>query len=244
MKIEKITNSKYVDAIKKNFENSLFFPSLRLVMSRFEAFPLFLWGGAVRNPILREIYPDFKEVETSDFDLMIDDSEKEVVFDNHLKDIKSIKINRYGHPKWKIKKYLEVDIGLFSDANKLRNGEEVPVCIETVVEGADLNTSAIGYDIKNATIYSYGAIEAYKKREVDINYPEGNDCHAQMPRVILHAEKLGFQLGKNAINLIKNEYTQASNEAIRKKLVYWGKQAKYDFVISRLTSIKGGENSI
>ena len=54
----------------------------------------------------------------------------------------------------------------------------MPVCIETVVEGADINTSAIAYDIKNKIIYSYGAFQAYAKREVDINYPEGNDCHA------------------------------------------------------------------
>jgi hypothetical protein len=235
---EKITEPVFADAVRKNLENSLFYPSLRLVISRFEDFPIFLWGGAVREPILRQIYPDFKVFEMSDFDLMVDDSDKKVAFNNHLKDIKSISVNRYGHPKWKIKKYLEVDIGLFSDSNKLRKGEDVEVCIETVIEGADLNTSAIAYDIRNHVIYSYGAIEAYRKKEVDINYPEGNDPYAQMPRVILHAHNLDFNLGKDAVDLIKKKYTPDSKEQIRKKLIYWGKQGKYDFVISRLDAIK------
>ncbi len=242
-RVEKITDPLFVDAVRKNLENSLFYPSLRLVISRFEDFPIFLWGGAVREPILRQIYPDFKIFEISDFDLMVDDSNKTVAFHNHLKDIKSISINRYGHPKWKIKKYLEVDIGLFSDSNKLRKGENVEVCIETVVEGADINTSAIAYDIRNQVIYSYGAIEAYRKKEVDINYPEGNDPYAQMPRVILHAHNLDFNLGKNAVDLIKRKYTPESKEQIRKKLIYWKKQRKYNFVISQLDAIKANNYS-
>ncbi len=237
--VQKITDSVFVDAVRKNLENSLFLPSLRLVIARFEDFPLFLWGGAVREPVLKSMYRNFKNSETSDFDLMVDDSQKKVVFHDHMKDIKSVSRNRYGHPKWTIKKYVEVDIGLFSDSNKLRNGENAEVCIETVVEGADINTSAIAYDMRNHIIYSYGALEAYEKKEVDINYPQGNDPYAQMPRAILHAEKLGFSLGRHAIELIKNKYTPGSREKIRKKLVYWGKQRKFDFVIAQLDAIKG-----
>lgn len=243
MKVEKITEPRFVNAVRKNFEDSMFYPSLRLVLSRFKEFSVFLWGGAVREPILKEMYPEYKERETYDFDLMVDDSINKVVFNDHLKDIKSIFINRYGHPKWKIKKYLvEVDIGLFSDANRIRNGDDVPLCIETVVEGADINTSAVAYDIKNRVLYSYGAFEAYKEKEVDINYPQGNDCHAQMPRVVLHAEKLNFSLGKRAVDLIREKYTSESKREIRNKMMYWQKQSKYDFVISRLDTIKKNGN--
>ncbi len=239
IKVEKISDPKYVDAVRHNLENSLYYPSLRLVLSRFEKFPLFLWGGAVREPVLKVIYPDLNNSEISDFDFIVDDSENKVVFENHLKDIKSVVLNRYGHPKWKIKKYLEIDIGLFSDANKLRRGEDADICIETVVEGADLDTSAIAYDIKNQCIYSYGAFEAYKKKEVDINYPEGNDPLAQMIRAILHAEKLGFRLGKKAVQLIQTKYSPELKKDIRYMLMYWQKQMKYDFLISSLEAIKG-----
>lgn len=238
IKVEKITEPRYVNAVKKSFEDSLFFPSLRLVISRFEKFPLFLWGGAVRNPILREMYPDLTISESSDFDLMIDDSKDQVEFEDHMKDIKSVTLNRYGHPKWKIKKYLEVDIGLFSESNKLRNGEDVPVCIETVIEGADINTSAIAYDIRNPAIYSFGAFKAYVEKEVDINYPEGNDSSAQMPRVIMHSQQLGFRVGERAINLIKKKYTKSSKEEIKEKMIYWRKQRKFDAVIAELEAIK------
>ncbi|MFO7711503.1 MAG: hypothetical protein R6V53_07070 [Candidatus Woesearchaeota archaeon] len=221
---------------------------LDALLNRLSGHKIYFWGGAVRNPILKEMYG--LDLGLNDIDIIIDGTldkqknpDKELIdFDELLRGFEKVAINRYDLPKWKPARDVEFDVSVISRCNKARLYEDTPLNIYSVVEGCDLTTSAIAYDPEKKRIYSFGAIDAYKKKEVDLNFCIGNDPASQLPRLVMHSHKLGFRIGDESREHIGNVYnTLIMNSDLNARIVenmkYWGKNDDLLLVISTLRAI-------
>ena len=237
MKVTKHTDSELVNAVRDNLGESGYYPYVdKVVNDVLGKYHSFLLGGAVRDPIIRLKYGVSNEVR--DFDILVDDSQEEIDFKRLLSGFDNMFYSRFGSPKWKPKKGLEIDIVLFSNAMSLRGGKDLPVSVDTILTSVDITTSAIAYSLRDNVIYSCGAMEAIENREVDILRPNKNDAHVLMCRMVLHAKKLGFKIGQKGINHIAEGYSPDLDILIKEYMEYKGFQDKFELVVEKLREIK------
>jgi hypothetical protein len=222
-----------ISAVKNNFENSSYYKYVSKIFEIFKDYPIFLWGGAVRGPIVRQKYG--RNGETKDFDIIIDDSENVVDLQKRMSGLTDVYFNRFEVPKWRPSDGLEIDVSRFSNASRLRNGESLPVSLSTTLESCDFTTSAIAYQVGSNKIYGNGALEGIEKKEIDLVYSQGDEPHILMCRAMLHKEKLGFGLGPKIKQFIQDNYSVETNEHIKRYLQYKQLQDKYDLVVGKLT---------
>jgi hypothetical protein len=103
-KVEISRYSGFIDAIQRNLKESPYHDYVARVLEILCDKTVYLWGGAVRDPIARELYSlDF---EIRDFDLTVDGSEERIDLRGLLNDLKGVHYSRFGTPKWKPKKGL------------------------------------------------------------------------------------------------------------------------------------------
>ena len=218
---------------------------LEVLLDKVKDYDHFYWGGIVRNGVLK--YMHGIDIASNDIDLILEASTKDhgslktVDFEKLLQGFQGIIMNRYGLPKWKPKQGVEFDISAFSECNKARVYGSTDLDITAIVEGCDLTTSAIAFDPREKKIYSYRAIESYATRTIDINFPEGSEPCALLPRLLLHSKKLGFGIGEESRRYISNFYDNGIELKgdILDKMTYWGTQREFFKVISILKEISG-----
>lgn len=236
MRVSINQNPKYISAIKNNWEESRYRQYVdRVILDILKDFDVYLFGGAVRDPIAKLVHK--KGEETRDFDILVDDSKEKINLGELLKEL-DLSYSRFCSPKWKPEKNLEIDVVPFSNAMRLRNGEDLPVSLETMLRSCDLNTSAIAYNIRDEKIYDYGALEGITNQEIDLLYTIGIEPSILMCKLVLHSEKLGFKLGQKAIDLIVKEYIPSLDFHIKEYMNYKDLQEKYNNVVERLRDIQ------
>jgi tRNA nucleotidyltransferase/poly(A) polymerase len=235
MKVEISRYQGFVDAIKRNLEESPYHEYVAKVLEILYGKTVYLWGGAVRDPIVRELYGlDF---ETRDFDLTVDDSEERINLRGLLKGLRGIHFSRFGTPKWKPKKGLEIDVGPFS-AGTIFKRENLPINLETTLISVDVTTSAIAYGLADETIYSVKALDDMRKKEVNVLNPYGEDPSALMSRLVLHSDHLSFEIGEEGKAYISEKYSPVLDDDIRRFLEYKGVKELFPFVVKRLRLIQ------
>lgn len=177
-----------------------------------EGFDLYLYGGAVRDSILRR-------GPTKDFDFLVNDNGRTEEFNERCRNLDELKFSRYGCPKWS-PNGLEFDLVAFSNAiwDKSYEGE---ITVDKVLSRCDLTTSAIAFDLENEIIHDCGALESYEGAEVELLYPGGKPPR-QLARIVLHANRLGFGIGAKARAYIKEHYPTTPYEEIKEYLSYKG----------------------
>jgi tRNA nucleotidyltransferase/poly(A) polymerase len=194
----------------------------------------YLWGGAVRDPILRRMYG--VEGHIKDFDILIDDSQLEVDLVKLFNDESNIFYNRFGTLKLKPGDGIELDIARFSDIHRVNESRE-NITIEKILESCDLSTGAIAYDVKKGVIYEFSALDSIKNRVIEVLDHANDESHVLMTKLVLHSDKFGFRIGDSGIRLISANYSPKMEENIRNYLAYKGLQRKQDYVINTLSEI-------
>lgn len=235
MKVKISRDQRFVDAIQRNLEESPYSKYVEKVLEMLDGKVVYLWGGAVRDPIVRKLYG--LNFETRDFDLTVDDSEERIDLRGLLKGLNGMDSSRFGTPKWRPIKELEIDIGPFSAATILKR-KNLPINIETALISCDVTTSAIAYGLKDKTIYSVKALEDIKKKEVNVLHPYGEGPSALMCRLVLQANHLGFEIGKKGKSYIAKRYSPDLDEHIRRFLEYKGAKKLFPSVVRRLRHIQ------
>ena len=237
--IEKIREPRYTDAIERYLKND---PHYKYIEQLFQTLDnhetkYYLWGGAVRNPITEQIHDRY--IPTSDIDILIDDSEKDINIEELLKDLDGkILTTSLGSPRWKPEEILQIDIVKLSHATKLKHDPNLPVSLETTLKSCEFTPSAIAYNPKEKAIYSYGAIEAIEKQEFELLYTKDLHPEALMCNLILKSEKTGFYIGPKAKTLISEKYNPDLNQKIKEYMTHKGTEDKTDYVIDRLQEIQ------
>jgi len=231
-----LQDERFSKAIQQNLEESPFFEYVQRVIDALKGEKVYFWGGAVRDPIVNVLYG--LDYETRDFDLTINDSEKNMDFRKIFNGFEGVYYSRHGTPKWKPINGLEVDIGPFSAATIYRRQPKLPINLETALVSVDITTSAIAYDLKNKTIYSVEALEGIHKKEVNVLYEHGEEQAVIMCRLILHGNKLGFEIGQKGRKFIKERYSSNQDRNIKRYLEYKKLEGLSSFVIGRLKRIQ------
>jgi tRNA nucleotidyltransferase/poly(A) polymerase len=235
MKVKISRDQRFIDAIQRNLEESPYCKYVERVLEILDGKVVYLWGGAVRDPIVRELYG--LNFETRDFDLTVDDSKEKVDLWRLFKGLKGMYSSRFGTPKWRPIKGLEIDIGPFSAATILKR-KTLPINLETILISVDVTTSAIAYGLKDKTIYSVKALEDIKKKEVNVLHPYGDDPSALMCRLVLQADHLGFKIGEKGRSHIAERYSPDLDGRIRRFLEYKGVKRRFPFIVRRLRHIQ------
>jgi hypothetical protein len=237
MQVTKYQNPELVTPVSENLAGSRYQSYVHKIVNEILGeYPSYLWGGAVRDPLVKAKYG--RNGETKDFDILVDDLQGRIDFRKLLKGLNDIFYTRFGSPKWRPENGLEIDIAPFSNATKLRNGEQLPISLDTALQSCDFTTSAIAYGLQDRTVYSCGAIEGIDKQEMDVLYPNGDEAHILMSRTIILAERLGFQVGSSAIRFIAEGYSQDLDIHIKRYLEYKGLEAKFEHVVEELRNIQ------
>lgn len=231
-----LQDERFSRAIQQNLEESPFFEYVQRVIDALKGENVYFWGGAVRDPIVNVLYG--LDYETRDFDLTIDDSEKEMDFRKIFNGFGGIYYSRHGTPKWKPINGLEVDIGPFSAATIYKRQPKLPRNLETALVSVDITTSAIAYDLEDGLIYSVEALEGIQKKEVDILYEHGEEQAVIMCRLILHGNKLDFEIGQKGRKFITERYSSNQDGNIKRYLEYKKLEGLSSFVIGRLKRIQ------
>jgi len=233
-----LQNERFSKAIQQNLEESPFYEYVQRVIDvlKAEKIKVYFWGGAVRDPIVDVLYG--LDYDTRDFDLIVDDSENKINFKKIFDGFEGMYYSRHGTPKWKPTNDIEIDVGPFSAATIYKRCPELPVNLETALMSVDITTSAIAYDLEKRTIYSVEALEGIQKREVDVLYEYGEEPAVIMCRLILHGNKLGFEIGQKGRRFIIERYSSDQDGIIKKYLEYKKLEGLSSFVIGKLKRIQ------
>lgn len=204
---------------QKNLENNLEkmpFES-KVDFSRImEIFPLKkinIIGGFVRDSIL-QVLIDY-DFPVNDLDVLVEDLE----FENKTKEFSQKNRSRFGGLKFEYDNF-SIDFFGLENIFYLKDNPNLEKNLENVLKGCDLTTSAIGYNLEENKFYSLGAIEDIYKKTININTHKYLKVAPTISRLILHADKLGFELSKNSLNYIKKNYSPEIDNEINDFLSY------------------------
>lgn len=231
-----IQDERLSKAIMENMTESPFFEYVERVLDVLKGHKVYLWGGAVRDPIVKELYT--LNYETRDFDINVDDSKHELDFRRLFYGFEGMFYSRHGTPKWKPINGLEIDVGPFSAATVYKRQPLLPIDLETSLASVDISTSAIAYDLGTGTVYSEQAWEGIERKEVDVLHQYGEEPSVIMCRLVLHGHKLSFDVGQMGRKFVADNYSPAHDGYIRRYLAYKGKEGLSHLVFERLKHIQ------
>jgi hypothetical protein len=86
-------------------------------------------------------------------------------------------------------------------------------------------------------------LEGIDRQEIDLLYPKGEESHVLMCRMVLQAERFGFERGPKATRLIAEGYSPDLDARIKRYMEYKGLEAKFGHVVEELRQIKAGAHS-
>jgi hypothetical protein len=238
MALSKHQDIELVGAVENNLEESRFHEYVNRTLSRILQYhDAYLWGGSVRDPVVKSMYGNGNIPETRDFDVLVDDSEGRIDFKKLLEGLGEMYQTRFMSSKLRLVNGLEIDVAPFSNSSRLLNGENLPICLETVLTGCEFTSSALAYRLRDRTIYSNGAIESIRSKEIELLYAY-EAPHILMSRLVLHERRLNFTIGERAKRLVVDNYSPELDKSIREYLEYKKLQDDFSFVVERLREIK------
>ena len=204
---------------KKDFEK---------IKEIFDLEKIHIVGGFARDSILQVLY-DYK-FPLNDLDILIEDKN----YDSKILEFKTNSKNRFGNLKLKYANFsidsLDIEKIYFLQNKKDKN-------IESFLQGCDLTTSAIAYNLKTQKIFSNNALEDISKKEINFNFQNYLKIAPTLCRLILHSDKMNFSLGESSLNYIKRNYSQEQDKEILDYLNYKKIPHLFSFVKNQLSKL-------
>lgn len=215
------------ERFRKSIENNLVKipPAVRrdffdIIRNNFPVENIYILGGFVRDSISAVLYNyDFP---INDLDLLIDDPE----FNPFAEKFQKENLSRFGGFKFKYSGF-SMDVFGMDNIFFLKDNLALEKNIENVLKGCDLTTSAFGYNLSSKEIYSVDAMKDIYRKEVNVNDCSYLKAAPTISRLILHADKMNFDIGKSGINYIKKNYSPKLDKEIMDFLKY--KEVEHTF---------------
>jgi len=236
MHVEEIQELRYTKAIETYLKKD---PHNKYVEQLFETFDnleikYYIWGGAVRNPLIPGPY-----ISTSDIDILVDDPEEDIDIEKLLTDLGGhVKHTSLNSPRWIPEDGLQIDVSFLSNATMLKHKKSIIPSINTSLMSCDFTASAIAYDPTEKIVHSYGAIEAIDKQEFELLYTKEIPLATLFSNLILKSDKTKFNIGPKAKILIIKEYNPDLDPEITNYMIHKGAENEHGHVIQRLRDIQ------
>ncbi len=187
-------------------------------------------GGFVRDSILEVLYN--YQFPINDLDILLESSD----FEEKIKIFPKENVSRFGGLKFKYDNF-SMDIFSLNKIFFLRDNPQLDKNLENVLIGCDLSTSAVGYNLGTGEIYDVGAIKDIHNKEINVNNHAYLEAGPTISRLILHADKMGFKIGKKGIDYIRNNYGSNVDGEIIKFLEYKNVGHLFSLVKGKVDSI-------
>lgn len=218
---------------EKEIFNTLNYAKLKLwnILEKMGEKGTYLLGGAVRDSIVNSLYN--KNIKVSDYDFFCKNKTLEELKSIISKE-KNISYSRFGNPKL-IFDTFEIDLVPYDNtiANLKYN---LTPSLKNILLSSDISTSSIAYSFENKNFISEKGMEGILKKEIDIMNP--SSLIADLSRLVLHSDKLGFALAEKAQKFISKNYSSNLDKEIINYLNYKHKKEKTNLVLSKLKKIK------
>ena len=233
MRVRRVLWPEQVEAVRKGIceiidEHALNFVLYKTLRGR----EIYIVGGAVRDPLVKLAHGS--ALITPDIDILVNDMDGFDV-EKALGVTGRNYVNSFGSIRWKPNPQLTVDVIPFSKMNAARSGEP---SLELFLQTCDLTTSAVAYDPRAHILYDLAAVQGINKREVDV-MGGGDRPSISMAKLVLHADKLSFDIGPKGRMLIKLCYEPRMDEEIGRYLENKGHSEQFDSMTERLRLIAG-----
>ncbi len=198
--MEIISDQKITDSILFKLERIKYEKEHNEIIKLFPLEKIFIWGGFIRDCIVEKEYG--LSIQTKDLDLLVDDLSFEKKT-NHLE-------RRIFSGKGSLKLTslnFNIDILNLQEIYFLNQTPPLEKNLENALKGVDFSTSSLAYNLKSGHLYNYRALQDIYKKEINVlnNYMKVGPTIAKL---IIHANKMNFNLGKSAKEYIKNNYSE------------------------------------
>lgn len=191
---------------------------------------IYILGGFVRDSILKFVYN--YNFPINDLDILVDDPKFNSFSESFQKDnISRLGGLKFNYPSFSIDVFGMDNIFFFKDNSKLDKN------LENVLIGCDISTSCFAYNLASKNIYSVGAMEDILKREININNHLYMEAAPTISRLILHADKMGFNIGESGVNYIKDNYSSEVDKKILEFLKYKNIERLFPLIKSNINKI-------
>ena len=240
MQITVVEDPNLVEAVQENLDNSPYKGYVEHVVNDIlKGKVAYLWGGAVRDPIVHLRYGI--ELPTNDFDILVDDSDGKLDVGKLFEGEVDVFFNRFGTVKWRPVNNLEIDVSSFNNANSIKAGLGVDPTLDAMLTSCDFTTGSIAYGLQDRKIYDFKALAGIQAKEIELVY-EADEPHILMARLVLHSDKLKFTIGERGMEFIRQSYTPELDRHIARYLTYKEKSDKTPRVTDRLKEIAGSQD--
>jgi len=161
---------------------------------------------------------------TNDLDILISDWN----FDKKVKSLGKMDSPRFGGLKFEYENF-SMDVFGLKNIFFLNKNPSLEKSLENVLEGCDISTSAIAYNLENRIFFGRRAMKDISSRKIDLlnDYLEVGPTIA---RLILHADKMNFSFGNNALNYLKRNYDEEVFAKVKDWLEYKEKFHLYPLI--------------
>jgi hypothetical protein len=237
-----IKNEGYSETIKDNLKKTRNPFDNGIMCLQFSDVDYYIWGGFVRDSLIKHFHNT--NLKPSDIDYLVDTEtgRGKKFYSNHPFSKRFEDWTFCDQTKKNICTIwfcLEpFDFGSLDFNKKMLINANAPRGLEHNLSSCDLNTSAIAYSPKKDEFYDCGAINAIKKREVDLLWTKDNKPIDTLSRLVSHAHKLNFDIGQRGINYIKEKYSNELDSKIIHYLTCRSKANLIEPVLSKLKKIK------
>ena len=187
-------------------------------------------GGFVRDSILEVLYN--YQFPMNDLDILLESSD----FEDKIKIFPKENVSRFGGLKFKYDNF-SMDVFSLNNIFFLRDNPQLDKNLENVLVGCDLSTSALGYNLGTGEIYDVRAMEDIHNKEINVNNHTYIEAGPTISRLILHADKMGFKIGKKGIDYIKDNYNSNVAGEIMTFLEYKNVEHLFPFIKGKVDSI-------
>jgi hypothetical protein len=242
-----LKNEKWSKAVNDNLRR-VGTPDLWTITSGFET-DYYIWGGFIRDSLIESIHGD--EINPNDVDYLIDHYDERysgLPYDIRFSDFECVK--KLGPDVFRVwvagSSYdftnMRFNKARVLDPKKKTMDPKKPRGLEYNLACVDLDTCAIAYSPERDLFYDGGAIDAIRKRKIDVMYVDDMRHHYALSRLVMHTDKLGFDVGEKSLKYVQDNYSPELDSKIVKYLESRRFSGKIDLVLGKLKKLKNEDN--
>ena len=159
-----------------------------------------------------------QHVDSSDYDLLIDDTNKDIQWADIFAGRGEWRINTIKNVVWKPNPDLKIEMIPLSQINPNRKKRGKLSALDLILSTTDFTMNSLGYDLHHAVLCEEKALPSIENREIELLYADATPPARYMTRLVIYAQRLQFTIGIKAREFVQHSYTPTIDPEIQKYL--------------------------